>query len=304
MGYGAVVFVQMAQMFVLMGVGFWLFRSHRLSEGGSKDMGSVLLFVVIPVMIVRSLWIERTAETTGVIAATFLLALVLHLLSLAVSCALFRRDGLLAFSSAFSNAGFAGIPLVQAALGSEALLYIVCTIGWLNVLQGTVGVWLITHDRSLVSPRAVTENPIVLAFALGLALFFLAPAPPSFVSDVMGTIADLNVPLAMLVSGGYLAQVRRDDLAVVREVLGVCASRLVLVPLLSLLLLALVPGVSGEVRLALLIASSAPTGTNAAIYAHQYGGSYRTAVLAICLTTLCSIATLPALISLGAMVLA
>lgn len=303
MSYGLIIFDQIAQMFVLMAVGVLLFRTGRMGTAGAKDLGSLLLYVVIPVVIVRSLWTERSEETTAVIAETFFLSLALLVLAIVVSRLVFRRDGLLAFSAAFSNAGFVGIPLVQAALGEGAVIYIVCMIGWLNALQASVGVLMITGDSASVRPRAIATNPIIISFALGLVLYVAGAPEPAFVGDVLATIAGLNTPAAMIVCGSYLAQARLHDLAESRGVWAVCGVRLVVVPLLTLLLLTALPWGHGVVGLALLIAAAAPTGANVAIYAAQYDGDYKTAVLTVCTTTILSIISLPLLISLGAAVL-
>lgn len=300
MSYGLVIFAQIAQMLVLMAVGVLLFRTGRMGTAGAKDLGSLLLYVVIPVVIVRSLWTERSEETTAVIVETFFLSLALLVLAIVVSRLVFRRDGLLAFSAAFSNAGFVGIPLVQAALGEGAVIYIVCMIGWLNALQASVGVLMITGDGASVRPRAIATNPIIISFALGLVLYVAAAPEPAFVGDVLATIAGLNTPAAMIVCGSYLAQARLHDLAESRGVWAVCGVRLVVVPLLTLLLLTALPWGHGVVGLALLIAAAAPTGANVAIYAAQYDGDYKTAVLTVCTTTILSIISLPLLISLGA----
>ncbi len=303
MNFGGIIFVQIAQMFVLMAFGVALFRTKRMSSSGAKDLGALLLNVVIPVVIVKSLWTTQSPETTEALAVTFFLALALLVLAIAASRVVFRKDGLMAFSAAFSNAGFVGIPLVQAALGQDALIYIVCMIGWLNALQASVGVLMITADRRSVSVRAIASNPIIISFALGLALYALGVPEPSFVADAMAALSALNTPVAMIVCGSYLAQVKLRELFSSQKVWLVCLMRLVVIPLLSLGLLLVLPGGGGTAGLALLIAASAPTGANVAIYAAQYEGDYQGAVLTVCMTTLLSIVTLPLLIALGAQVL-
>lgn len=303
MSYATIILVQIAQMFVLMAVGTVLFRFRRMGTDGAKDFGSLLVNVVIPVVIVRSLWTDRTQETTEALVSTFILALGLLVLALVVSRSVFREDGLLAFATAFSNAGFVGIPLVEAALGEQAVIYIVCLIGWLNVLQCTVGVLMISGDRTFVSPRSVLTSPIVISFGLGLALYFIGLPEPSLLSDLFSTVAALNTPVAMIVSGSYLAQVRVHDLVENRGAWMVCILRLLIIPALSLVFLAILPWGHGTAGLALLIASSAPVGANVAIYAHQCDGDYRTAVITVCSTTLLSIITLPLVIAVGSSVL-
>lgn len=64
-----------------------------------------------------------------------------------------KKDGISCFSSAFSNAGFIGIPLVQAVVGSNAVFYISIMIVLINFLQWTYGVFVITNDSSVMKPR-------------------------------------------------------------------------------------------------------------------------------------------------------
>ena len=63
--------------------------------------------------------------------------------------------------------------------------------------------------------------------------------------------------------------------------------------------LAVVPEVSADIKLALLLAASAPIGANVAVYAQKLGKDYVYAVETVCLSTLFSLVTLPAIILLA-----
>ena len=51
-------------MFVLMAAGFIFYRRQMITVQGSADMGKILLYLVIPVVIINSFWVERTSERT------------------------------------------------------------------------------------------------------------------------------------------------------------------------------------------------------------------------------------------------
>ena len=45
---------QLISMFIFMGVGFVLFRKKLITEGGSKELYTLLLYIVLPAVIIRS----------------------------------------------------------------------------------------------------------------------------------------------------------------------------------------------------------------------------------------------------------
>ena len=53
---------QILIMFTLIAIGYLFFKKNMITIQGSADMGKVLLYLVIPVVIVNSFWIERTQE--------------------------------------------------------------------------------------------------------------------------------------------------------------------------------------------------------------------------------------------------
>ena len=61
----------------------------------------------------------------------------------------------------------------------------------------------------------------------------------------------------------------------------------------------LFPFISKEIRLAILIAASAPVGSNIAIFASLYDKEYLYSVKTICLSTILSMITLPFIITIA-----
>lgn len=295
-----IVLNQTIMMFVLMAIGMILFKTKKLSLQGSKDLGSVLLYVVIPIVIIKSFWIEKNDELVQGLFLSFVLAVISLALAILVSCCVFKqRYPLDNFATSFSNAGFIGIPLVQAAVGKEAVFYIASYIVLLNILQWTYGVVIMTKRKDTISLKRLSSNPIILAATIGLLIFFLEIPMNDLVSSFMTTIAGLNTGLAMLVSGVYLAQVSILSMFQDKRLLLTSLLRLCVIPLVTLCIFSFFVSIETDIRLAVFIAGAAPVGSNIAIFASMYDKDYGYSVKTVCLTTILSIVTLPLMVMLA-----
>lgn len=299
-----IVLRQTAAMFLLMAVGFALYKTKRIDEPGSRSIASALLYAVMPATLINSLLLERTPANTALLARSTLAAAAAMLLSVAAARLIYRKSGVDAFAAAFSNAGFVGIPLVQAAFGADAAFCIVGYMVLLCFLQYTYGVALLTGEKLFFRPAALAKNPVIWGTAIGLTLYFggFGSSLSSLLTSFLGSLAGLNAPLGMILLGVYLAQSELGATFTTPRLYGLCAVRLVLIPLLTAALLFLLP-LSHELKLCLLIASAAPVGAGAATYAQLFGGDYRYAGQAVALSSLLSVATLPLVLMAAALFL-
>lgn len=180
------------------------------------------------------------------------------------------------------------------------MIFIAPFILLLNLLQWTYGVCVLRREKPRFTIAALLINPMSISSLIGVILFLagLGTHLPTAVQSVLNGIGALNTPLAMMILGIYFAQEDLRTLFTVPAVYRLCAVRLLLVPIASLALLLLIPAHTG-LRLALLIAASAPIGANVAVYAQIHGGDYAYASKTVVLSTLFSLVTLPALTTLA-----
>ena len=97
---------QILQMFLLAGIGYWLYRSGKIGREGSKALGNILIYGALPAVIISSFQVERTGEHMLGILYSAAAAILLLLLSIGVSWLFFRKDAIASFAAAFSNPGF------------------------------------------------------------------------------------------------------------------------------------------------------------------------------------------------------
>lgn len=283
---------QLITMFLYVGVGWCLRRFRLVTQENSSVLSNLLLYAILPCVIVQSFLREATPQATQNLLWSLLLSALALGVSVAVSALLFWKKPASNFGSAFSNAGFMGIPLITAVVGEGAVFYIAGFVALLNILQWTYG-QAILGDAQAAKPLGVLKNPLVIAFAVGLLLYFLPITLPGIFTNAVSSVAACNAPVAMVILGVLLGNISPKRMFLSKEAWLVSGVRLLLIPLLTVLLLKAFPGVPGEMRAALIIAAAAPVGSNLAVYVQRQGGDSQAAAGMVCLSTILSIITMP-----------
>ncbi len=292
---------QILQMFLLAGIGYLLFKGGKISLEGSKTIGNILIYGSLPAVIINGFRIERTAEHVSGLLWSAAAALTIVLLSILISHFVFRKDGVAAFATSFANPGFFGIPLIVASLGQGAVFYAAPFIAFLNIGQWTYGVSRLNGQPVLqgFQPKKLIKAPFVIAILVGIFLFATQLPLPAIVENCLGNVAGLNTPLAMFTVGVYLAQTDLVKMFGRRTLYLVSALRLLVIPVLSLLILSLLPSYMHVMKTVLLIVAACPVGSNVAVYAQLHGKDYPYAVETVIISTLLSIVTIPFILYLS-----
>lgn len=291
-----------AIMFLMIALGWAAFRLHWIREDALKGMTNLLLYLVSPAVTIRAFQRDFNADQLRMIGIVFLVDLAAIAAVIALARVLFTRRTVpdpsrraaVKFGTAYSNAGFIGIPLAQAILGQDGVFYTVAFIA-----AFTIFVW--THGDSLFGPdalgpadrlRRVILNPGIISIVVALPLFVFSVRIGSPFADVLTYLASMNTPLSMIVVGvnlGVLSlrTVFSDSLA-----WWGTAARNLLVPAVFIVLLPLVP-IDPVARMSILISLSAPVGAFLVMMAlrHDQDTGFPTRLL--CLSTLFSVVTLP-----------
>lgn len=299
-----IILKQTLVMALYMTGGYALYKGGKITQEGSRTIANMLLWLIVPVVLVRSFCVPFTMDKLVMLGESFLLSTVALAVSLLISFLLYRRHPLDCFASAFSNCGFIGIPLVTAALGESAVFFLCGMLVWVNVLQWTFGASVIGGQKVRLSPKTMLLTPFTVSTLLGLVLFLtgIGAKLPDVVHSAMAGIAGLNGPVAMIVLGVYLAQTKMSTLFTNTRLYVLSAVRMWLIPLATLLVFCLFP-IDRTICMAVLISAAAPVGANAAVYAQLYNADYPYACQTVALSTVLSIVMLPLFIMVATAVL-
>lgn len=289
-------------MFLMMAVGFVMFKAKMLTNEGARQLATIALYVAGAAVVVRALAIPFDSEHLVMAGVCAALTVAFTLGGAGIARLVYHDQGRInQLGIMISNMGFIGIPLVQSVLGEEYVFFISIGIAAQVPITWTYGVWLASNDRSTISAKKVATNPAVIATVVGALLFLTSTPLPGAISSTVDGLADLNVGVAMLVLGCYLAQSDLRGLIKTRAMYLAVALRLIVVPLCCIIVLAMVP-IDPVIKVTLLIGFSAPMGTTSAIFPQMFGADYRYGAGLVTLSTLLSIVTMPLMLGLGMMV--
>ena len=304
-----VVAQQVGILFALMAIGFACNKTKLVTDVSIKGMVNVLILIVTPCLIVHSFQEHRfephLLAGLGWAFAFSVLSPALGMLAahLFIRNADVRQRCVLKCSVVFSNAGFMGIPLEYALLGSDGVFYGVAYVVVFNLLFWS---WaLVQYCGSLkdVQLRTLFLNPGSIGVALGLPLFLFSWKLPAFVGTPVKMMADLNTPLAMIIIGFNLANAQFGP--VIRSPKAYLAGglRLVIVPSVFL---AIVYGIyragihfDPKMAVAIVTAGSAPVAALTSMFAVRYDRDVSLSVGLVSATTLLSILTMPPIVGLA-----
>ncbi|MDU7338968.1 MAG: AEC family transporter [Clostridium sp.] len=286
-------------MFLMMGLGYLCYYKRIITSRGAAQLTNLLLYIVGPCLIITALQGNSGSVSTGNILLTIGLFLVGMIAAAIAMQLLFRsqspkRAGMLRYGVVYTNCGFMGLPLAQAILGNAGVVYASACLVAFNLLTWTHGYLLLGgggDDRRQMLKNALL-NPGTISFAVGLPLFAFSLQLPEPIMATMDSVGAMNTPLAMIVVGTYLAQLKIKEIFSDREVLKVTVLRLVVVPAVFLVPLWLLQPDSG-VLITTVLLMAAPVGMNSVLFAIKLGNDVPLACKMVAMSTLLSIFTMP-----------
>lgn len=298
---------QVVVMFLLLAAGMILYKIKMITDEGSRQLTGVVLYVVAPLLTLDTYSMEYDAAITknmllgfGLSACSILLAIIIsNILRIKGTKESLSTER---FTVIFTNCGFMGIPLAEAVFGSIGVVYCTTYLTMFHLFVWTYGLALMrgksTEKKTLASRIKPFVTPTIICVILGLLIYFLQIPLPKQLKSAIGYIASMNTPLAMIVSGVYIA--KSDLLGALRRgrVYAAGFVKCILIPLIAAFLLAPLP-FNEELKTTVLILSACPSAANGMLFANRFGGDEKAASNIFTLTTLASIVCIPLIVMLS-----
>ncbi len=297
------VFSQVCVLIILIAVGFFTGKTKLFNENGAKVCSNIVMYIVTPCVIIKSLMMKFDPVVLRAMAVSFALSLLLFTVTILASHILIRspnsdRGIVLRFGAVFSNCGFMGLPLQQALLGEEGVLYGSVYIVLFNILLWSYGVLLMSGDFGAVSVKKLIVNPGLVSLCIGLAVFLFSLPVPTAVSESIRHLAALNTPLPMLIIGFHLSQSNLwNAIRDVRCMLAILL-RMVVYPFACLGLL-FAMGIRGVLLVSLVISVSAPVAAITTIFSVKFSRETELSVNMVSASTVISMISMPLVITVA-----
>lgn len=295
-----IVLGQTLSLFIMIAVGFGMYKAKRITDTGAAQMTDLLLYAVTPCVVINAFNRQFDPHTALSIAIFAGVGAVFMTLSIIIGRVVYRKGEENArtvqqFAAAFSNCGFMGIPLAGAVCGEMGTLYASIFVVLFNLFQWTYGFAMMSGEK--LSLRKAFINPCVMGLAAGLPIFLLSVNIPSPVENAVSMLAALNSPLAMIVIGTHLA--KADLISTLKDTRCYFASllRLVLMPAVIMPIIIAIPWLDNHQTITLSVMFGAPVAASCALFATKFRRDSTLASRLVAMSTLFSMATLPVLVS-------
>ncbi len=324
-----VVIQQMIIIFILIGIGMFLYKKEMLSEMTTRQMSGLIVNLTNPALLICSALQEGprmslqelgmalvmdTAIYAGLILISFLIPRILRVPD--------RYHYAYQMLTVFGNVGFIGIPLASAVLGTECLIFVSIYNLLFNFLFYTYGISLLQRAARKQAagrgdaadgrvPGADKDAPgselagrpaephwkkLINAGTISATvtiIIYLADLPaPVILSSTLNYIGQTTTLFSMLVLGVSVAQMAFRDIFSHPKLYGFVLLRQILLPIGCVLLLR--PFLHNQLLLhttALMLA--VPAGNLPLMLSKQLRLDTDTISQGIILTTLMGLVTIP-----------
>ncbi len=296
---------QIFSMALMVVVGYIMAKMKMINEDGTKQMSTLLLKVVTPMILISSYQREFDAVILVDWITMFAAALLSYFIYIIVAELVYRKkDSAYAenrLSIVLPNNGFMAFPILQALLGEMGIFFGSTSVIVLTVLIWSYGVKLMNPEEKL-DIKKVALNPGVIGVVGGIILFCSPWKLPNSVYTAVSAIGSLNTPLAMIVLGALLAQtdMKRGFKRLCYYKLAFL--KLILLPLIMMVIFCFIP-IPDHIRLVGFVCSVTPTATAVSMLSQLYDRDYRYATNAVVIITVLSVITMPLMLSLGKLVM-
>jgi predicted permease len=288
-----IVLPQLFMIFFIAGVGAVLRKRQVLTDPVVKGVSDIVTLATNPALLIAVTQHEYTHQTlTGFLHVLWMSTVTMAAMLVMVYLICRRQSEMvrpiISLVAVMPNAGFMGLPIIQAVYGDLGALYLAAVLVAFNLVFWTVGIALI--DRSGFSLKGMF-NPGFIAALAGTALFLMRVKLPTFLYTPLNTLGTLNTPLAMLILGARMTSFSPKGLLDWKNAL-VSFVKLFAMPLITLGLARLF-SLDGAALGALVVSSAMPSGILSQMIAEQYRRDALFAAQEISFTSLLCILTIP-----------
>ena len=289
-------------MFLYMALGVIISKAKVIQPQGRKTLINLLTDVALPAMILNSFIQEDVSHDTLITASIALIvSAVIVLASWFLSALVWRKEpqnrlAVLKFAGAFSNAGYAGIPIVEMVFGAQGVLYASMYLIPIRILMWTLGISVFVQKQETTGWarwKPLLTNPALIVVFIGVPMMLARLRLPGVLMKACSSLGAMSAPLSMLIVGANLGDMKPRD-ALDRDALWCALMRLIAIPLIALGALKLL-GVDMLLSQVAVTLIAMPAATNTAILAEKYGADYTFATKVVFISTILSLVTVPLL---------
>lgn len=295
---------KMLVLFSFICIGLICSKTRVIDEEGRKTLNKLVFNVSSPALIISSVLNSEISYSGNDILLLILFATIFCIVTLIVGFVariLFKKQDIRGISNltiSFGNIAFMGFPVISALYGNSAIFLVsICTIPF-NIFLFSIGSYLVIgkgNGNGIL--KKILLNPSLIATAVSICLFIFHFSVPTAVSDIFSYLGNMVVPLSMIIIGTSLGEMAPKSVFSNYNVYLVSFCKLIIMPIVISLLFRLF--IKDQLFYGIFtVIAAMPTAAMAPVICTEYGGNVKYASSCVFMTTLISLATVPAMVYL------
>lgn len=298
-----------APVFVLMVVGYVVFRIGWLSDQADSSLLRITVNLLFPCLILHTVMSNSAVMTAANLTwppllgfATVALGFFLCYLAaplLGIREPVQRRT--FAFTTGLANYGYIALPVTEKLFGTGSKAVVLIHNVGVETALWTVGIMLLAGTSPRHAWRHILSPPVLaIVGALGLHFTGAHDWLPRFLLTAIEMIGITAVPFGLILTGATFADQMRKIAAPSTGAVGVgsCLLRLAVLPVCLLALARWLP-ISQELRQVLMVQAAMPAAVIPVILSKHYGGDPASALRIVLITSVLGLLTIPLWLQLG-----
>lgn len=299
-----VVFQTMLKLFLLLVLGFVLFKCHIFDEYTNKKISALIVNVASPMLIISSIaGVEGNDKSIVflMIGAGILMYIGFIILGKIINRIFpFPKKDWPVYECmvVFANTGFMGYPVLLDVFGQEAVFYASLIHMAFNFFVYTYAIMCLTKgdDSEFKLNFKQLLTPGIILIFVGIFIYLFDIQLPSVLMDTVNSIGSLTAPLSMMMIGSSLAVYPIKDSFTDWRSYVFAFVRLIIVPFVTMLVCRLLH-INPYYANITIITNAMPVGSMVLMLATQYNANVKIVTRNIIVSTLLSVVTIPIVVS-------
>ncbi|MEF2615316.1 AEC family transporter [Faecalibacillus faecis] len=299
-----VVFQTMLKLFLLLVLGFVLFKCHIFDEYTNKKISALIVNVASPMLIISSIaGVEGNDKSIVflMIGAGILMYIGFIILGKIINRIFpFPKKDWPVYECmvVFANTGFMGYPVLLDVFGQEAVFYASLIHMAFNFFVYTYAIMCLTKgddSEFKLNFKQLLTPGIVLIF-IGILIYLFDIQLPSVLMDTVNSVGSLTAPLSMMMIGSSLAVYPIKDSFTDWRSYVFAFVRLIIVPFVTMIVCRLLH-INPYYANITIITNAMPVGSMVLMLATQYNANVKIVTRNIVVSTLLSVITIPIVVA-------
>ncbi len=299
-----VVFQTMLKLFLLLILGFVLFKCHIFDEYTNKKISALIVNVASPMLIISSIaGVEGNDKSIVflMIGAGILMYIGFIILGKIINRIFpFPKKDWPVYECmvVFANTGFMGYPVLLDVFGQEAVFYASLIHMAFNFFVYTYAIMCLTKSddsKFKLNFKQLLTPGIVLIF-IGILIYLFDMQLPSVLMDTINSVGSLTAPLSMMMIGSSLAVYPIKDSFTDWRSYVFAFVRLIIVPFMTMIVCRLLH-INPYYANITIITNAMPVGSMVLMLVTQYNANVKIVTKNIVVSTLLSVITIPIVVA-------